>query len=65
MRTILYVLLAAVGLGGLALLLARRGLRSRPAANPSHEAERLLDRCREMLDGIENAARGFEGSPAC
>ncbi|HHX41255.1 MAG TPA: hypothetical protein GX715_14940 [Armatimonadetes bacterium] len=65
MRNTLCLLLAAVGLVSLAALLARR--RRRSHRDPTREAERLLDRCRDLLDGIESAARsldGFESSPS-
>lgn len=58
MRNILCLLLAAAGLAWLAVLLTRRGQRT--PHNPTREAERLLDRCRDLLDGIENAARNLE-----
>ncbi|HOJ21617.1 MAG TPA: hypothetical protein PLU39_19210 [Armatimonadota bacterium] len=60
MRNTLYLLLAAAGLVGLAALLARRGRPSR--RDPTREVERLLDRCRELLDGIESAARSLDSS---
>lgn len=58
MRNRLYVVLSLAGVAGLAVVLARwRGW----AGNPSRKAERLLDRCRQTLDGIEHAASDLHG----
>jgi len=62
MRSILYVVLAAAGLAGLAVLFVRVSAGRRGA--PAREAERLLDRCQEMLTGIENATRALHSPEA-
>lgn len=57
MRIVGYLLLIAAGLAWAGVLLAHRNTQR---ADPIREAERLLDRCQNMLNVIEGAVRGLE-----
>lgn len=58
MRNIVCLLLGAAGMVWVAVWLARR--QSLTHSSPTREAERLLERCRDLLDDIESAARNRE-----
>ncbi|MDH7568671.1 MAG: hypothetical protein QHJ73_03695 [Armatimonadota bacterium] len=61
MRRVTYLVLAAAGLSGLAMLLVRVFAR---AGSPARETDRRLDRCRHLLHGIEDAVRDFRSAAA-